>query len=118
MLTGIVLVVTMTVRRSHMRSEGRTSEQFLGVTQLCQAHNVISWVRNQSLPLHGTSLALEPIIAAEAPPPPMDRRFEAPFGSLATRRFPVLVPCNHTSLQFTVGLFPPTAFLHLVPSLR
>jgi hypothetical protein len=117
-LTGIVLVVTMTVRRSHMRSEGRTSEQFLGVTQLCQAYNVISWVRNQSLPLHGTSLALEPIIAAEAPPPPMDRRFETPFGSLATRRFPVLVPCNHTSLQFTVGLFPPTAFLHLVPSLR
>jgi hypothetical protein len=34
-----------------MRSEDETSEQFLGVTQLCQAHNVISWVRNQTMPL-------------------------------------------------------------------
>jgi hypothetical protein len=99
-----------------MRSEDRTSEQFLGVTQLCQAHNVISWVRNQSLPLGATSQALEPITAAEAPPPSMDRRSAAPFGSLATRRLSGTGPRNHASLPFTVGLFPPTAFLHAFPS--
>lgn len=99
-----------------MRSEDRTSEQFLGVTQLCQAHNVISWVRNQSLPLGATSQALEPITAAEAPPPSMNRRSAAPFGSLATRRLSGTGPRNHASLPFTVGLFPPTAFLHAFPS--
>ena len=99
-----------------MRSEDRTSEQFLGVTQLCQAHNVISWARNQSLPLGATSYALEPITAAEAPPPSMDRRSAAPFGSLATRRLSGTGPRNHASLPFTVGLFPPTAFLHAFPS--
>ena len=92
-----------------MRSEDRTSEQFLGVTQLCQAHNVISWVRNQSLPLGATSQALEPITAAEAPPPSMDRRSAAPFGSLATRRLSGTGPRNHASLPFTVGLFPPNS---------
>jgi hypothetical protein len=99
-----------------MRSEDRTSEQFLGVTQLCQAHNVISWVRNQSPPLGAPSMALEPITAAEAPPPSMDRRSAAPFGSLATRRLSGTGPRNHASLPFTVGLFPPTAFLHAFPS--
>jgi hypothetical protein len=104
----------MTVRRSRDEVRlDRTSEQFLGVTQLCQAHNVISWVRNQSTPLDATRSALEPITAAEAPPPPMDRRSAAPFGSLDTKCSPALVPWNQTSLPFTVGLFPPTAFLHL-----
>lgn len=45
--TGIVLVVTMTVRRRAMRSEGRTSERFLGVTQLRRQEDNVILIPNQ-----------------------------------------------------------------------
>jgi hypothetical protein len=43
-LAGIVLVVTMTSEAFAMRSEGRTSAQFLEVTQPVAKHDNVIWV--------------------------------------------------------------------------